>query len=249
MLSLRWPAFRGAFWQMASHQAVLPCPEERRVNPLESFHPQPLPSRHRINLMNTDFPVVDLLSFHTLTTIKFHNPFRFTLIQIAPGVYPPSVAPSAKFKLAPSFSYPLTSLAATLTELPASVATKRLTPLLSPVDATLTKNRGEGARDHESRIVLPHRAPRPKLKEMIPKSIQVRHWRKAALQNVEPDPIKIVPFGRYGGGEWNAHPIGLVVVLGFLLMGLVGIPEFKWFFAGALALGSLCGLLLWRYHR
>jgi hypothetical protein len=60
-----------ALWQMASHQAVLPCPEERRVTPLESFHPRPLPSRHRINLMNTDFPVVDLLSFHALVGTHF----------------------------------------------------------------------------------------------------------------------------------------------------------------------------------
>jgi hypothetical protein len=46
-----------------------------------------------------------------------------------------------------------------------------------------------------------------------------------------------------------AHPIGLVIVLGFLLMGLIGIPQFKWFFAGALVLGSLWGFLLWLYHR
>jgi hypothetical protein len=38
----------------------------------------------------------------------------------------------------------LSSLAATLMELPASVANKRLTVLLSPLDATLTKNTGVG---------------------------------------------------------------------------------------------------------
>src|SRR6266850_8253115 len=36
-------------------------------------------------------------------------------------------------------------LAATLMDLPASVANKRLTVELTPLDATLTKNRGEGA--------------------------------------------------------------------------------------------------------
>jgi len=37
---------------------------------------------------------------------------------------------------------PVSSLAATLMDLPASVANKRLTTRLSPLDATLTKNRG-----------------------------------------------------------------------------------------------------------
>jgi|SRR5580704_4901174 hypothetical protein len=37
---------------------------------------------------------------------------------------------------------PISSLAATRTNPPASVADKRLTPILTPLDATLTKNRG-----------------------------------------------------------------------------------------------------------
>src|SRR6266850_6838825 len=40
---------------------------------------------------------------------------------------------------------PVSPLAATLMDLPASVANKRLTARLSPLAATLTKNRGEGA--------------------------------------------------------------------------------------------------------
>src|SRR6266850_310985 len=40
---------------------------------------------------------------------------------------------------------PVSPLAATLMESPASVANKRLTARLSPLAATLTKNRGEGA--------------------------------------------------------------------------------------------------------
>jgi hypothetical protein len=39
---------------------------------------------------------------------------------------------------------PLSPLAATLMDHPASVANKRLTENLTPLDATLTKNRGEG---------------------------------------------------------------------------------------------------------
>ncbi len=38
--------------------------------------------------------------------------------------------------------FPISRLAATLMDLPASVANKRLTAWLSPLDATLTKNRG-----------------------------------------------------------------------------------------------------------
>src|SRR5882724_4514974 len=40
---------------------------------------------------------------------------------------------------------PVSPLAATLMDSPASVANKRLTAELNPLDATLTKNRGEGA--------------------------------------------------------------------------------------------------------
>src|SRR5260370_39329177 len=43
-----------------------------------------------------------------------------------------------------SARYSLSPLAATLMNLPASVANKRLTPRLSPLDATLTKNGGRG---------------------------------------------------------------------------------------------------------
>jgi hypothetical protein len=84
---------------------------------------------------------------------------------------------------------------------------------------------------------------------MIPASFQIRDRQRVIPHNAEPGPNKVVPFGRYGGGEWTGHPIGLVIALGFLLMGLVGIPQFRWFFAGALALGSLWGFLLWLYHR
>jgi hypothetical protein len=97
--------------------------------------------------------------------------------------------------------------------------------------------------------VLLHRTHKPKLGLMIPASFQIRDRRKVAPHSAEPDPIKVVPFGRYGGGEWTGHPIGLVIVLGFFLMGLVGIPQFRLFFVGALVLGSLFGLLLWLHHR
>lgn len=65
----------------------------------------------------------------------------------------------------------------------------------------------------------------------------------------EPSPAEVVPFGRYGGGYWTGHPIGLLIVVGLLLMGLVGLPGFRWFFAASLALGGVLGLTLTRLHR
>jgi len=83
------------------------------------------------------------------------------------------------------------------------------------------------------------------------KSTDIRHHRagKAAASNSEPDPNEVIPFGRYGVGLLTGHPVGLVVVLGLLLMGLVGLPESRWFLAGALLLGSIFGLFLWVRHR
>jgi hypothetical protein len=43
----------------------------------------------------------------------------------------------------------ISPLSATLTDLPTSVANKRLTPNLTPLDATLTKNTGVGAKETE----------------------------------------------------------------------------------------------------
>ena len=62
-----------------------------------------------------------------------------------PAVLP---TPTSSSHLSPLLSRqqlpPLTPLAATLMDCPASVANKRLTTGLSPLDATLTENRGEG---------------------------------------------------------------------------------------------------------
>jgi hypothetical protein len=64
-----------------------------------------------------------------------------------------------------------------------------------------------------------------------------------------PNRIEVLPFGRYGGGLLTGHPIGLLIVFGMLAMGLVGMPEARWFFGGSLILGSGVGLLLWSRHR
>jgi hypothetical protein len=73
--------------------------------------------------------------------------------------------------------------------------------------------------------------------------------RGPAVSNAEAHPNVVVPFGRYGGGHFSGHPIGLVIVVGLLLMGLVGLPEARWFFGGSLALGCVVGFLLWLRHR
>ena len=73
--------------------------------------------------------------------------------------------------------------------------------------------------------------------------------REARPDNAAPHPIEVVPFGRYGGGLLTGHPIGLVIVFGIVLIGLIGIPEARLFFAGSLVLGSVFGLLLWLHHR
>jgi hypothetical protein len=72
------------------------------------------------------------------------------------------------------------------------------------------------------------------LGEVVPRTNKDRH------------PLQVVPFGRFGGGVWTGHPIELVVVLGMLLIGLIGIPEWRWFFGATVLVGSLLGYLLWR---
>jgi hypothetical protein len=79
--------------------------------------------------------------------------------------------------------------------------------------------------------------------------IRRRGAREVSPHNAEPNPTEVLPFGRYGGGLLTGHPIGLVIVIGLLLIGLVGIPEARWFFGSSLILGGVVGLLLWLRHR
>jgi hypothetical protein len=72
---------------------------------------------------------------------------------------------------------------------------------------------------------------------------------KPLVEDLDPHPPKVVPFGYYGGGVWTAHPIGLFISAGLIFLGLLGLPEARIFFAGAFPLGALCGFLLWRSHR
>jgi hypothetical protein len=64
-----------------------------------------------------------------------------------------------------------------------------------------------------------------------------------------PHPTKVVPFGCYGAGLWTGHPIGLVIVVGLLTMGIVGLPEARWFLALAAPAEAICGFFMWLHHR
>ena len=81
------------------------------------------------------------------------------------------------------------------------------------------------------------------------KDIRRRDARKLSPHNAEPNPNEVLPFGRYGGGLLTGHPIGLVIVLGLLLMGLLGLPEYRLFLVATLLVGGLLGFFLWLRHR
>ena len=81
------------------------------------------------------------------------------------------------------------------------------------------------------------------------RSIRRRGTREVPPHNAEPNANEVLPHGRYGGGLLTGHPIGLVIVLGLLLMGWLGLPEYQLFFVGSLVLGGLVGFSLWLRHR
>ena len=67
-----------------------------------------------------------------------------------------------------------------------------------------------------------------------------------ARTNEDRHPLEVVPYGRFGAGLWTGHPIGLVIVTGLVVIGLVGIPAWRWFFGATVIVGSLVGYSLWR---
>jgi hypothetical protein len=73
--------------------------------------------------------------------------------------------------------------------------------------------------------------------------------RKTAPHDSEPNPTEPIPFGRGGAGLYTSHPVGLVVVVGVLLMGLFALPDARWFLGGALLFGCVWGFFLWLRHR
>jgi hypothetical protein len=82
-----------------------------------------------------------------------------------------------------------------------------------------------------------------------PTPMSIHHVTVTENSHDLPHPTKVVPFGYYGGGLLTAHPIGLVIVIGLLVMGFVGLPAARWFFALAVPAGAICGFFMWLYHR
>ena len=58
----------------------------------------------------------------------------------------------------------------------------------------------------------------------------------------------VVPYGKLGAGLWTGHPIGLVICMGLIVIGLVGIPLWRWFFGASVLAGSLVAYSLRRLH-
>jgi hypothetical protein len=167
MSLLRWPVFP-ALRQMASRLPSLPRAsrgasmgqEAVLLTPLESLHPRLLPSSHRINRVHPVFCKKQPFSFHALAGTHFAT-LLFS-ISCRNGGYPASRQKSCSiFGQEKGLSVPLSLLDATLTRHPISVHSKRLTENLTPLDATLTKNRGrEAHRPPQSFIrVLPYHLP------------------------------------------------------------------------------------------
>jgi hypothetical protein len=80
-------------------------------------------------------------------------------------------------------------------------------------------------------------------------SVPTRHSTIKETAQDLPNPTTVVPFGIFGAGLWTAHPIGLVIVIALLLIGFVGLQEYRLFLALAVPAGVVCGFLMWRRHR
>ena len=63
------------------------------------------------------------------------------------------------------------------------------------------------------------------------------------------EPKHLVPFGPGGVGQWTAHPIGLVIVIGLLVIGLVSRTPLSGLMLLSLLGGLVVGICLWLYHR
>ena len=70
----------------------------------------------------------------------------------------------------------------------------------------------------------------------------------AVPHKTEPGSAVLVPFGPYGAGQMTGHPIGLVIVVGTLLMGLVSRTPVAFLLLASFVPGCIWGLVLWLRH-
>jgi hypothetical protein len=73
--------------------------------------------------------------------------------------------------------------------------------------------------------------------------------RKTTSHDPDLDPTQVGQIRGYGAGRFTGHPVGLVVVVGVLVMGLWALPEARWFLGSAVLLGGIWGFFLWLRHR
>jgi len=73
--------------------------------------------------------------------------------------------------------------------------------------------------------------------------------RRREQDDPELNPNTVRPFGRFGVGTVTAHPVGLVVAIGVILIACFALPEAVALLALSLPAGALFGFLLWLRHR
>jgi len=101
-------------------------------------------------------------------------------------------------------------------------------------------------RERWTSLVRPH-GPRVHSFESSHKHIEASNLRPKEVWT--PESKHLVPFGPYGAGQWTAHPIGLVIVIGLVLMAFVSRTPLSDLMFFSLLGGAVVGLFLWLYHR
>jgi hypothetical protein len=71
---------------------------------------------------------------------------------------------------------------------------------------------------------------------------------RVAIHDSDPDPIDVRPYGRFGGGLFTAHPLGLVVATAIMFTAW-RLPEARWFSLASFPFGVLFGIALRFFHR
>ncbi len=101
-------------------------------------------------------------------------------------------------------------------------------------------------RERQTSFVGPH-GPRVHSRESTYEHADASNFRRKDTWT--PEPKHLVPFGPYGAGQWTGHPIGLVIVIGLVFMGLISRTPVSGLMFFSLLGGAVVGFFLWLYHR